>query len=389
MRRNASILKVSHRDYRYKVSFRETTSDGNTVRRYSYFITKKEAEGFAEQKELAIQNHGAKHSHVADEERGALILYRQWAAKHPNAPSLAALLQQAIQSVESAAPRFTVAEAVAARVESAERRKLSSVHIIDLRWRLKRFQDEFGTRQIADVKASEVESWLHRLEISPSSWGNHARVIGSVFNLAVKRGYISASPLKKMEAPKAPTKSPAIFSSTEITKVLSVAPPTMLPLLVLQAFCGLRREEANRLRWGQIHLDAETPYVECPAEITKTSHRRICYVPPCAVEWLRPLCGLPSALLTVTKHYYDARLREIITASGVRWHNNGLRHSFASYRLAVLKNASEVAEEMGNSVAKIRVHYQNICTPQQAAAWWQVFPSVPPAPLLFSEARAS
>lgn len=375
MRKNASILNVRHRKYRFKVSFKEVLPDGKCIRRYAYFVKKKEAEAFAAKQEQGIQNHGARHSHVADEERGALILYRQWAAKRPGAPSLSALLQRAIASVEKAAPPLTVAEAIDAHRESVERRKLSATHIANLKWRLEHFRTEFGQRQISDLRPAELDAWLHKLSPSPASWECYARVVGGTFSLAVKRGFIAVSPMKKLERPKIIRKAPGIFSASELAKVLTVAPPEVRALLVLQAFCGLRREEANRLTWGQIHLDAETPYVECTSAITKTTHRRIAPVPPCAAVWLRPLTGLPAAALTVSKNYYDARLREIVTASGVTWHNNGLRHSFASYRLAVLKNAAEVAEEMGNSVRKIRVHYQNICTPEQAAAWWQVMPA--------------
>ncbi|MES2709759.1 MAG: tyrosine-type recombinase/integrase [Verrucomicrobiota bacterium] len=374
VKRNTSILNVRHRNYRFKVSFREIRPDGTSVRRYSYFVKRTEAEGFAVAKELEIKNHGARHSHIEDEERAALVLYRQWSAKIGAAPSLSTLLQRAISSFEAGVRPLTVSEAISARLESVERRKLSTAHLADLKWRLDRFCRAFGERQITEIRTSDLDSWLHTMNVSPASWTNFTRAVGGVFNLAVKRGFMTASPLKSLDRPKVVRKAPAIFTAEQLLAVLSASLPEMLPLLVLQAFCGLRREEATRLHWAQIHLDAETPYVECPTEITKTSHRRICPIPPCAIAWLRPLAGGPKTALKVTKNHYDARLRDIVRDSGVKWHNNGLRHSFGSYRLAVTKNAAAVAEEMGNSVAKIRVHYQNICPPEQAELWWKVLP---------------
>ena len=56
------------------------------------------------------------------------------------------------------------------------------------------------------------------------------------------------------------------------------------------------------------------------------------------------------------------------------WPNNVLRHSFISYRLALIKNASQVAEEAGTSVEKIRSNYDEMATKSDAEKWFSVFP---------------
>ena len=52
-----------------------------------------------------------------------------------------------------------------------------------------------------------------------------------------------------------------------------------------------------------------------------------------------------------------------------------LRHSYGSYRLAQIKNAAQVAEEMGNSPAVIRTHYQNLVRPESVAEYWSIVPA--------------
>jgi hypothetical protein len=54
-----------------------------------------------------------------------------------------------------------------------------------------------------------------------------------------------------------------------------------------------------------------------------------------------------------------------------------LRHSFGTHRMAMVRNAHQVAEVMGNSAAIVRRHYDAVLEPSKAAAWWQIIPKVP------------
>ena len=137
-----------------------------------------------------------------DDERAGLIRYRSWAAQRADAPSLAALIARAIAAHETARPPHTVAQAIDARMDAADRRKLSPRHQDDLKSRLERFRLKFGERQAADITAHEIETWLHRLDVAPQTWTNYARVIGSVFTLATKRGFLTANPLAGLDKPK-------------------------------------------------------------------------------------------------------------------------------------------------------------------------------------------
>ena len=43
--------------------------------------------------------------------------------------------------------------------------------------------------------------------------------------------------------------------------------------------------------------------------------------------------------------------------SGIQWKYDGLRHSYASSRLALTKDIAALSDEMSNSVKMIKVHY--------------------------------
>lgn len=380
MKETAAVHPLRHPRYRFRVTFRETQADGTAVRRQSYFTTKAEADAFARTRRVEIGNHGARHASVEDDERAALIRFREWSSKRGgDAPSLSALLERAIAAHEAARPACTVSEAIDARLHAADRRGLSDRHQADLRSRLERWRGAHGSRQIADLSARDVETWLHRLRVSPVTWRNYARAIHSVFALAVKSGYLPANPLASLEKPKTVAKGPAILTPSQLSALLLSAAPELVPLLVLQAFCGVRRAEAGRMTWGNVRLDEEKPWIEIPGAATKTNRRRSHEIPPCAVAWLRPLAGHPAAVLGLTDTVYRRRLRHAASAAGIAWDENLLRHSFGTYRLAVLRNAAAVAEEMGNSPAVVRTHYQNVASPADAAAWWQILPAAPDA----------
>lgn len=120
----------------------------------------------------------------------------------------------------------------------------------------------------------EIQQWLHGLGLSAVSFANYKRAIGSVFAYGVKLGKVPANPVRSVEAPKIVRHAPAILAPSQLAALLAAAAQELRPLLVLQAFCGVRRAEAERLSWPHIHLNTAMPCIELPSEITKTSRRR-------------------------------------------------------------------------------------------------------------------
>jgi hypothetical protein len=60
--------------------------------------------------------------------------------------------------------------------------------------------------------------------------------------------------------------------------------------------------------------------------------------------------------------------------AGVSGQRNGFRHSFASYRLADVKSAAEVALEMGTSPQKLFTNYRELVTKEDAKVWFSILP---------------
>jgi integrase len=63
------------------------------------------------------------------------------------------------------------------------------------------------------------------------------------------------------------------------------------------------------------------------------------------------------------------------TANLQRWLKNGLRHSFASYRLAATNDAAGVAAELGHSTSQMLYStYRELVLPEDAEQYWKITP---------------
>jgi integrase len=68
-----------------------------------------------------------------------------------------------------------------------------------------------------------------------------------------------------------------------------------------------------------------------------------------------------------------SRVRD--AAKLARWPNNGLRHTFASYRLAAVHDAPRVAHELGHTSPQMLYStYRELVHPEEAERHWKIAP---------------
>jgi len=68
--------------------------------------------------------------------------------------------------------------------------------------------------------------------------------------------------------------------------------------------------------------------------------------------------------------------KQVAEEAGIQWKHNALRHSFASYRLAQIQNANQVALETGHTVKVLFTNYRELVTPDEAKSWFEIAPKV-------------
>lgn len=275
-----------------------------------------------------------------------------------------------------------VGEIVDEFIKTKEQARRSEIHIRDMRNRLARFADVFQV-PITSITHDQIQKYLQSLKLGVRTQRNHLRHIITLFRYAVRHEYLSPKALdefQKIELPDDEITEIEIFSPEEMELVLANAKQEVIPWIVLGGFAGLRHAELQRLDWSEVK--AEEGFVEIKARKSKTASRRLAPVTSNLHAWLSLYAckdgnvaiyqNMANEIQKLTKRINENRPRNM---RKFKWRKNGLRHSFVSYRLAMINDAAKVALESGHSQQMLFRHYRQLVTKKQAEDWFSIFPT--------------
>jgi integrase len=267
----------------------------------------------------------------------------------------------------------TVPEVVDELLEA--RAHKSARYARDLRHRLGRFAREM-TGYIANLTQKDLSSWLRSLHLSTRSHDNFRQVLVLLFRFAQRQNYL---PEGRTEAEKTEPMGDngeseiEIFSTGEMRCLLEKAGNDVLPYLVLGAFAGIRTAEIVRMEWPEINF--KTGYIEIKKSKAKTKGRRLIKMQPNLVAWLIKAAQPSGPVTPLARPDYTAA--EVLAPKckpPVKWKRNGLRHSYCTYRMAMVQNEHTVSSEMGNSPAMVYRSYRELATREQGGEWFSISP---------------
>jgi integrase len=274
--------------------------------------------------------------------------------------------------VETGLPDVTLAEAVSRFAEVKKAEGMSDLYLKDIRGYLGRFAASFQCN-IATIQPEDLRQYLNALDAGPVTRNNHRRLLVALFNFAKSEGWLRANEetaAQRLGAYKVKEREVEIFTPTEVAKLLAHAEEDFLPWIVQIAFGGVRNEElAKGLVWESINFNRG--YIIVPASIAKTNRKRKIDLPENALEWLAPYRNRTGPIFD---RDFRKPLKRACEAAGVKYKRNALRHSFGSYRMETVKNAGQVALEMGNSAAIVMKHYFDIVEARAAKEYWNLRP---------------
>jgi integrase len=280
--------------------------------------------------------------------------------KSPLAQLVASARVHIHQNVTAPPLSQVIAEVIASKV-TANRREC---YVKSLRVYLNSFAKGRESKPLADVEVWEIELWLSKYAgaYTRQTWLNR---ISTLFSFAVRRGYIAANPCDRIERITVDMKPPVILSPEQAQRLLDITPPHCKPYLVLGLFAGIRPEEIMRLDWSCIDLETKTVKVD-----GKTRRRRIVPLEPKAVALLSACLGKagrvsPSAS---TVRRFKRRVRAALGFT--RWPQDLLRHTAASYLLALHGDAGKVAMRLGNSSSILLTHYHEPVKQADCERFW-------------------
>jgi integrase len=159
---------------------------------------------------------------------------------------------------------------------------------------------------------------------------------------------------------------PRILTPAESRLIYKATRTVMRPYVVLGLYVGLRPEEITRLDWSHIDLEAGT------VRATGKRRTRLVTMEPLAVKLLRehPLKKGPVAPCNSVIDRWRVKIRKLLGLD--RWPQDLLRHTAASYLLALIQDAGKVATRLGNSVKVLNGHYLNVIKADDCAEFWSL-----------------
>jgi integrase len=301
-----------------------------------------------------------------------------------------------------------VADVIAECLRSKQEDRLSDRYLKQLAYDLARFGAQFKN-YIGDVAGRDIDQWLRDLGVSGRTRNNIRMSVQTLFGFAKAKRYVPKDHDEMDAVPVAKEAAGAIeiFTPAELRELLAAASPELVPFLAIGAFAGVRHAEIQRLDWKDLRFDAEI--IEIHAGNAKTATRRTVPILPNLRAWLEkaladghhesgpvcPFANVTDQIVSLLTKINKARSAECGArnrntsprpspqggeggkgeAGEFKWKHNGLRHSFISYRVAVVKNVAQVALEAGNSPAMIFSNYRELVTPQDAKAWFGIVPA--------------
>ena len=414
MKKRIEAKEISKGKYNYVVSYTDEILK-KRVRRYFEF--KKDAENFADSLNTKIARLGFEAKNISHEDNLALLDAKKISKQYGKSfleivrmyDEQMKILSPFDCDIEKAVAHYvkwndvrkqstTLERAVGLYLDALEAERKSQAYINTQKHRLERFTAYFKPSCIvAMIPPEKVEKWIKNLKImeykpvakdrherietnieaTPETKNNYRRTLSALFNFCFRKDFIQSNPIEKVATITKDKKEPEIYKVDEVRYMMNSSPEKseIRAFLAIGAFGGLRVAEIQRLTWDRVHLKEKEIVLD--ASITKTSQRRIVKMTDNLVEWLTPYISemLQGGLVIKNKNIFRKELEKFREANKINWIDNGLRHSGASYYLALTKNANETAEQMGHSVAVLKNNYMGLVRAEDAVKYFQIKPS--------------
>jgi integrase len=264
-----------------------------------------------------------------------------------------------------------VTEVVEEFLATKKRDGASQRYLKSLRCDLRRFAAAFQIN-IGAVTSGLIVEWLKSLNVGPRARNNIRSSVVVLFRHARALGYLpKGQPTEADDVSKVKSRGGkiGILNPQELAELLKKADTEAALYLALGAFSGIRTAELIRLDFKDINF--ERGFIEVGKEKAKTATRRLVPIQPNLMEWLRPYKGQKGRIFAGL-HVPDRIIA--FAKKHVQWSSNCLRHSYASFRLAITQDAAKVALEMGNSPNMLFTNYRELADEHDAKAWFAISP---------------
>lgn len=243
-----------------------------------------------------------------------------------------------------------------------------------LRWSVGRLNAALGDRPVASVATADLLPLLDGL--IPVTRDNFRRAWRTFFRWCMAAGFTERDPTAALSRIRADVARPGIFTVPEVRALLHAAQRVhggvLAPYLAIGLFTGIRTNALHRLPW-----DAFGPeHVHVDATVDKMRSDRYVEIRPNLAAWVAQYRGTGRIQPFGSQKFYQI-MAQVKRAARLRsWPKNAMRHSFASYLLALVQDSGKVAHQLGQRSPDVLFqHYRALVTKADAEAYFALVPS--------------
>jgi integrase len=346
------------------------------------FKDRSEAQTYYDLAKIQVQNFGAAAMSISDALRAEAVKCSQML--QPFGQTIADATQFYIDHLNAIARSQTVSHAVKEFQSACKADGKSVRYLRDLKYRLGRFSEDFGSRHIAEITTSDIDEWLRQLGLGSVSRNTFRRRLVTLFKFAKTRGWCRSIPAADTARVREVSDEVGILTPNELSGLLKVSSIDTIPYWTIGSFAGLRAAEIERLEWEDVNLDR--CWIKVRAKHAKSASRRLVDIQPNLLKWLSPYRGRTGKVVPENLRVKLLEDRKRAAQSGAltrKWPSNALRHSFASYYLARFDNAAKLALQLGHvGQDLIFRHYREVVTRADANRYWNILPETKTAKLV-------
>ena len=263
-----------------------------------------------------------------------------------------------------------------------ERPKLNPKYVENTRNRLKAFAETFPGHSVCDLRKTHLNTYfLTMKELSPKSKNHRRAVIKQFLRWCVEKDYLSPNHrlfgAVELKPETLIGEKTDYYRPAELRALLENSKPEMRIIIALQAFAGLRLEEALRLEFSD--LFRRIGHIEISGAKSKTRQHRLVEMVPTLEQWLKPFREMEGRIVKkwTRPNSYDQVFRALRKSLKIPSRKNGLRHAYCTYHFAFHSNENYTAAQAGNSPAMIHAHYKGLAPKAEAEKWFGVMPKSP------------
>ena len=272
----------------------------------------------------------------------------------------------------------TLEQLVASFLEEKRRVGRSLHYDVSMKYALGSFMDSVGRdKRVGDITRKEIADYVYNKDVGDVTKRGILTHLSVLFNYAIREDCLATNPVEKITRPTVKFHKPNILRpvdfETLLKRCLALGWNDRLVVFVLVGFCGIRTEEASRLKWSNINL--QNRIVEVPAEVAKKAQFRNNPIPQNAVEWLKVVED-KRRLGPIIGRTWKSQLRSAIISARIEYRQNAIRHSFCSYAIGAGWPLADVIAYMGHggSPSMIHSHYRNVVSEEDGKRWFSIVP---------------